>query len=304
MSDPTIDSIDPARRTWRRTELIAGAWLAGYRSPRTRATYSTSIRAWFGWCQQHAVKPLEAVRAHVEVWQRELEQTEYAPRTIAVRLTALASFYRYCENEELIVRSPMIRVRRPRIERRSPRTALTRGQLHDLLAAAQTQGPHPYGLLCLLGFNGLRIAEATSLDVDALDYDGLFPILHLTRKGGKAGRAVLARPTEAAIHDCIAGRSAGPLFLNRKGARLDQRSAQRILDRATRQLNGRHPRVTPHVLRHTWTTLAIDAGVPHDQVQHDGGWADARMVSYYTHGRENALRAATHSVAAYVLSAA
>jgi hypothetical protein len=40
------------------------------------------------------------------------------------------------------------------------------------------------------------------------------------------------------------------------------------------------------------------------QIQHDGGWADARMVSYYTHGRDQALRETTHSVAAYVLSAA
>jgi integrase/recombinase XerD len=65
-----------------------------------------------------------------------------------------------------------------------------------------------------------------------------------------------------------------------------------------------HPRVTPHTLRYSWTTLAIDAGVPHDQIQHDGGWADARVVSYYTRGRDQALRATTHSVAAYVLSAA
>jgi hypothetical protein len=56
--------------------------------------------------------------------------------------------------------------------------------------------------------------------------------------------------------------------------------------------------------RHSWTTLSIDAGVPHDQIHHDGGWADARLVSYYTHGRDQALRATTHSVAAYVLSAA
>ena len=127
MPDPTIDSVDPARRTWRRTELIAGAWLTGNRSPRTRATYSTSIRSWFGWCQQDDVKPPDGVRSHIEVWQPELERTGYAPRTIAVRLTALTSFYRCCENGELIVRSPMIRVRRPRVERGSPRTALTRG---------------------------------------------------------------------------------------------------------------------------------------------------------------------------------
>jgi integrase len=76
------------------------------------------------------------------------------------------------------------------------------------------------------------------------------------------------------------------------------------LDRAGRELRGRHPRITPHVLRHSWTTLAIDAGVSQDQVRHDAGWADARVVSYYTHGRDQALRATTHSVAAFVFSAA
>ncbi len=291
-------------RDRRRAELLAGAWLAGYSSTRTRATYRAGVRLWFQWCAEHDLVPLNAKRAHLELWQRQLESNGYAPRTIAIRLTALASFYRYCENEEVLTRSPLARVRRPRVDRRSPRSSLTRGQLHDLLDSAREQGPHPYGLLCLLGFNGLRITEATSLDVTALDYDGLFPILRLVRKGGRPGVAVLARPTEAAITACIGERRDGPLFLNRHGTRMDQRAAQRVLDRAARVLHGRHPRITPHVLRHTWTTLAIDAGVPHDQIQHDGGWSDARMVAYYTHGRDNALRAATHSVAAYVLSAA
>ncbi|UDY34017.1 tyrosine-type recombinase/integrase [Dermatobacter hominis] len=252
---------------------------------------------------QRTVAPLDARRAHIELWQRELEHRDYAARTIALRLTALASFYSYCENENLISRSPMLRVRRPRVERRSPRTSLSRGQLHDLLAAARELGPHAHGILCLLAFNGLRISEATRLDVDALDYDGLFPILHITRKGGRPGVAVLARPTEAAIIACADGRSSGPLFLTRSGTRAGQRSTQRILDRCAHHLRGHRTRITPHVLRHTWTTLAIDAGVPHDQVQHDGGWADPRMLAYYTHNRDNALRSATHSVAAYVLSA-
>ena len=130
------------------------------------------------------------------------------------------------------------------------------------------------------------------------------PSPSFTRKGGRAAKAVLARPTEAAVSACIGDRRTGPLFLNRAGHRMDQPAAQRFLDRAAHHLHGRHPRVTPHVPRHSWTTLAIDAGVPQDQIQHDGGWADARMVSYYTHGRDQALRAATHSVAAYVLSAA
>jgi hypothetical protein len=75
-----------------------------------------------------------------------LEQHGYALRTIALKLTAVASFYRYCEQEELLARTPMTCVRRPRVERLSPRGALSRGQVHDLLAAAERLGPHPYGL--------------------------------------------------------------------------------------------------------------------------------------------------------------
>jgi site-specific recombinase XerD len=262
------------------------------------------IRSWLDWCAQFGVEPLAARRAHVELWQRSLEQHGYAARTIALKLTAVASFFRYCQQEDLVTATAMACVRRPHVERRSPRGALSRGQVHDLLAAAEHDGVHPYGLCCVLALNGLRIGEATGLNVDDLNYDGLYPVLAVTRKGGRAARAVLARPTEAAVAACIADRTSGPLFVNRAGRRVDQRAAQRIRDRASVGLHGRHVRVIPHVLRHSWTTLAIDAGVAHDQIQHDGGWADARMVSYYTHGRDRALRATTHSVAAYVLSAA
>lgn len=62
------------------------------------------------------------------------------------------------------------------------------------------------------------------------------------------------------------------------------------------------PASPPTSYVHTWTTLAVDAGVAQDQIQHDGGWSDA--LSYYTRGRNQALRATTHSVAAYILSAA
>ena len=285
-------------------EMLAAAWLAGYPCPRTRRTYQTMIRSWLEWCAQCGVEPLAARRAHVELWQRGLEQHGYAARTVALKLTAVASFFRYCQQEDVLTHTPMACVRRPHVERLSPRGALSRGHVHDLLAAAQRHGIHPYGLCCLLALNGLRIGEATSLNVDDLDYDGLYPVLIFTRKGGRAARAVLARPTEAAVSACIADRRSGPLFLNRAGRRVDQRAAQRILDHASAGLHDRHVRVTPHVLRHSWTTLAIDPGVAHDQIQHDGGWADARMVSYYTHGRDQALRATTHSVAAYALSAA
>jgi site-specific recombinase XerD len=90
----------------RPTDLLAAAWLAGYSSPKTRRTYRTMIRSWFG-CNLCGFEPLSVRRAHVELWPRALEQHGYAMRTIALNLTAVASFYRYCEREDLLARTPL-----------------------------------------------------------------------------------------------------------------------------------------------------------------------------------------------------
>jgi site-specific recombinase XerD len=91
---------------------LAAAWLAGYSCPRTRRTYQTMIRSWLDWCAAYGVEPLAARRAHVELWQRCLDAHGYAPRTIALKLTAVAGFYRYCQQEDLLTSTPMTCVRR------------------------------------------------------------------------------------------------------------------------------------------------------------------------------------------------
>jgi integrase/recombinase XerD len=95
-----------ARSSGPPTDLLALAWLAGYSSHKTRRTYQTMIRSWFDRCGLCGLEPLAVRRAHVELWQRALEQRGYAERTIALKLSAVASFYRYCEREDLLARTP------------------------------------------------------------------------------------------------------------------------------------------------------------------------------------------------------
>lgn len=302
----------PTSRATRLTDLVTGparhetlaqAWLAGYKNPNTIESYTRSIRFWFAWCETNHIDPLQVVRAFIEMWQRELEQAGLAARTIASRLNAIAGFYRYLVDEEVLDRDPMRGVSRPKIERRSPTAWLSRPQVADLLAGAEEQGAHAYALVCLLALNGLRISEACSLEVDSLRWDGHYPIVVFTRKGGKEGRAALARPTEAAVREAIGRRTEGPLLVNRYGNRMNRENAQRIITRALRSVRGNHGKITPHALRHSWATACLDAHVPTDQVQHDGGWSDMRMVTYYSHGQDSPARAATHAVAAYIYGA-
>lgn len=289
---------------------LVKAWLAGQRSPRTFDAYSTAIRQWIDWCNLNRVNPLGALRAHVELYQRWLEQDDRngksvrKPRTIYARLTAMASFYEYLIVEDVLVRDPMRGVKRPRIERQSPTAWLSTSQLADLIGAAKQLGEHAYALVLILALNGLRIGEVCSLDVESVVWDGYSPIVTFRRKGEKDGRATFTRPTEDAVFKAIGERTTGPLLLNSYGNRMTQRNAQLIIDKAIKNVRGRHGRITPHSLRHSWCTGCREAQVPLDQIQHDGGWSDGRIVHYYSHGFDRPDRAATHGITARVMGAA
>lgn len=284
-------------------ELAAAAFLAGYSNQKTRMSYGMHLRDWFGFCETHDIDPLIAQRVHIELWVRTLEERGNKPRTRALKITAIRSFYRYCLDENMIQATPADRVKRPTIERRSPRGALSRTQLSELIDGARELGDHQEALVMLLGFNGLRIGETCAANVEDVIFDGFSPVLILpSRKGGKEGSAPLSRPLEAVLTRCIDGRESGPLLINNAGNRMTRHNAQTVLDRAMRNVRGRHPRVSPHVLRHTWCTIAVAAGASLERIQHDGGWADTRMAEYYCHTKHDPLNATTHLVAGYVFS--
>src|SRR5690349_19100115 len=53
-------------------EMAASKFLIRYKEP-TVAGYRLSLKQWFQFCADHHVRPLEAERAHIEVWIRDME---------------------------------------------------------------------------------------------------------------------------------------------------------------------------------------------------------------------------------------
>ena len=117
------------------------AFLARYRVPQTRASYALSLRQWFRWCADHGIDPLEATRAQIEIFARELEATGAGSSTVGSKLNALAGFYRYAVIDEVLDRDPMLNVRRPRVERVSSTQGLTRTEFADVLRTVEPRPP-------------------------------------------------------------------------------------------------------------------------------------------------------------------
>lgn len=301
VTDSLTDLVDAHRR--RPHEDLAAAWLAAYRSSETRQNYTSGIKRFFEFLDTYAIDPLSVKRPHVDLFLRSLEADGCKPRTVSNRLTIISSFYRYLVEEEVIGKNPCVRVVRPKTPRKSPTGFLRRAQLSDLVRASAVVSPMAHAAISILVFNGLRVGELCSLDVSSLGKRGHYPLLTFTRKGGEIGTAVLGRSTEAAVMEALGGRQAGPLLLTRINSRIGQQWVQRQLERCRPAIQNCPERLHPHLLRHSWTAMAMADGVSLDQIVHDGGWCDARMpTTVYAHGQEAPEKAAAHRIESLVMS--
>lgn len=299
-----LDVIEASVPDLRDPELAArlgAGFLLGY-SGHTRTAYASDLRDFGRWCSEREIPVLDVQRPHVEAYARSLEGSGAARATVARRLATLAGFYRYAVEEGALARSPVDRVRRPRVPDESPTLGLDRTEIARLLAAAELAGPRDHALLCLLALNGLRASEVCAANACDLDFVRGHRTVTVMRKGGSRVEVPLAPRTSAAIDSHLGGRTTGPLLLGIDGERLDRHQVARIVRRLARAA-GISKRISPHSLRHSFVTAALDAGVTLRDVQDAAGHADPRTTRRYDRGRRSLDRAATYAVASYVASA-
>lgn len=291
-------------RTIPQWEAIAREFLASYRNANTRKNYAQGLRAWFQWCRNRGLEPLQSVRRHdIELWLREMEEVDgLALSTVVHRLNAISGYYKRAYVDGHIPGTPLVGVRRPRIERVSTSTYLTRVELGRVLEVAEKRNDmRDLAILCLLGLNGLRVSELVGINVEDVDRERGYRTILVHRKGDRTQKIPLAYRTTWAVDQVIAGRVSGPLFLSKRtpNKRISRGDVQRLVKRYARWA-GIVKNIHPHSFRHSFVTLSLDAGSSTRDVQNSSGHADPRMVSYYDRNRESLSSNTTHTLAAFV----
>jgi len=279
-----------------------GGFLAGY-SGHTRVAYHQDLRQFIAWCTNQGLGVLSVRRAHIELYARWLEHRGMACTTIARRLSTVSSLYRYCVEEEVIAHSPAVHVRRPRMRHESTMSGLDRSELGAFLVQAGLSGSRDHALACLLALNGLRVSEALGVDIDDLGLERGHHTLKVRRKGGKTVIVPLAPRTARTVYQAVAERAAGPVFVGHDGSRMNRYQAARVVRRLARRA-GIDKTISPHSLRHSFITAALDAGVPLRDVQEAASHADPRTTMRYDRARQSLDRHATYIVATFVAGAA
>lgn len=284
-------------------EMAAYGFLARYNGETLRA-YRLDLRDWFAWCTQQGLDPLRVRRPHIELYARWLE--EY--RTLAVgtrarRLTTVAGFYRLAHIDGYLDTNPAAYVRRPRVPTESQRLGLDRTELMTFLARAQQGRPDEAALAMLLGVLGLRVSEACGVQLEDLGAQRGHRTLQLIGKGGQPAMIPLPPPVARAIDAAAGHRTTGPLLHTSTGHPAEPSWARRVVRRVARRA-GITKTISPHSLRHSCITAALDAGVPLRDVQIAARHSDPRTTLRYDRARHNLDRHAAYVVSAYVTGAA
>ena len=292
----TVDVDD----SWAVSDEIAARFLLS-KGPSTRIAYAKDLRDWAAFCRHRTISPVRARPTDIELYAQTLRDGRgLAPATVARRLSALSGFYRRAVRDEILLRSPMADVDRPKVPQDAQALGLDRAEIQALLGEARAHSPRAHLLVALLVLNGLRVSEALGATVGDLSVERGHHVVRIRRKGGSRATVPLAAPVTEAIHHCVGDRTDGPLLVTRSGRPLDRSGGARLLNRLARvSLPDRRP-IYPHLLRHAFVTLALDAGVSLRDVQDAAGHADPRTTRRYDRARYALDRHPTYRLAEHL----
>ena len=279
------------------------AYLGRYRG-QTRLHTESDLRVFLRWCTDHAVDPLAAIRVDVERYVRWLQdERRYQPSTVSRRLSVVVGFYRVCVIDAILPHSPADYVRRPVVPAESPTLGLGHLQFEALITTARlSTNPNDFALIALLGLLGLRIFETCGANIGDLGEEHGHRVLRVRGKGGTVVLVPLPPAVARAIDRAVDSRNDGPILRNTLGARMDRHAATRRLKYLAVTAGIRMPRMHPHMLRHTFVTTMLDAGVSLRDVQIAARHADPRTTMRYDRARKNLDRHPNYILAAYMAS--
>jgi site-specific recombinase XerD len=272
----------------------------------TCKAYRRDVGACVAFLVSIGVAGIEDVRvAHLRRFLEAEAETRPAPGSRTRTVVAIRSFFRFCVENEYLIRSPAVALKTPKKREALP-DVLNQGELTRLLHMPAAEGvwqrhvglrvERDRLLLALFAFSGLRRSELLGLDIDDVDL-GTMLLKVRYAKGGRQ-RTIPIHPALVPLFDAYIGvrlpiGTERALFVGVQGRRLSptilSTTFRRYVDAAGVT---KHKRVTPHTLRHVFATELLAAGANLRQIQELLGHKHLDSTQHYTRVNAHQLRGA------------
>lgn len=201
----------------------------------------------------------------IRIYLANYSKTGVKNSTLAVETDVLRVFFKWLEDEEYIAKSPMRKIKTPKIEKRV-REALTKEELETLRLGAKTL--RQKALLELLYSTGCRLEEVENMKKSDIDWQRLQA--RVIGKGNKERVVYINATCQVHLRKYIMSRldNDESLFVTERQPYkfMGRRAIQRELDKIVEQ-SGLNKNVYPHLLRHTAATHWLNSGMDITTVQ-------------------------------------
>lgn len=274
-------------------------WLEGQKalsdaSQNTITAYQGDVSEFLSFMTLHHGQPqgLGALQkisvSDMRAWMAQLRGDGLSSRSLARKLSAVKSFYRWLAEREGFEPTAVLSTRAPKFRNKLPRP-LAEDAARAMIDTVELQSETPWvaardmAVVTLLYGCGLRISEALGLKGS----DAPLPkVLRIIGKGNKE-RIV---PVLGAARDSVDAylklcphplEDDGPLFRGVRGGALNARLIQGAMQRARMQL-GLPATATPHAMRHSFATHLLEAGGDLRAIQELLGHSSLSTTQAYT----------------------
>lgn len=259
--------------------------LSASRSTSTQRIYLDALDRLVTFLEAHGMPTgaRSVKREHVEAFIAE-RRGQVKPTTLSVEFRALQQFWRWALEEEEVERSPMERMKAPRVPE-TPVPVVSPDDIRKLLRTAEGRDYNDrrdMAILLLMFDTGIRRGELAGLQV--ADVDLRDRLAYVTGKGGHTRAVRFGTKTAIAVDRYLRLRrghrhaESPALWLGQDGPMTGSGFAQVI---AKRCAAAGLPRLHPHQFRHTFAHEYLAAGGQEGDLQRLAGWRSPTMLRRY-----------------------
>lgn len=207
------------------------------------------------------------------------EERRLKDSSVQTHINTLRSFFGWLDTEDMLKRNPIRKIKSLKIDRAKARRPLTAEQLERLRDGCWTYKEK--ALVEFLVSTGCRLSEVVGIQVDAVDWQGRSVVV--LGKGNKERTVYFSVRAKLMLQEYLAQRKGGgALFTSSRAPygpmkpRAVEKALQKIGERA-----GEPMRVHPHLMRHTFASNALNAGMDITIIQHLLGHTDPKTTLIY-----------------------
>jgi integrase/recombinase XerD len=275
-------------------------------SEATRRTYGRALREFFQFAgMKH---PSEVVPQDVLLWRDRLRSQKKSAATVAFKLSVVRSFFEYLKAAGAVPLNPASTklVSPPALPSEPAGRALSAKEVRYLLSGpdrGKAEGARDYALMLVMLRLSLRVSEVCSLRASSVKWSHGRWTLRCKVKGGREEVWPLPKDVKEAIDNYLkldrkrreithSDGEQAYLFQPHTNYRtldfakaLSTRMAQKLVKKWADY--SRLGDLSPHDLRRTAITRALESGLSYRQVQMMSKHKDPKTVMRYDHGREN-----------------